>query len=126
MEKPLISCYRERADTQTIEDCRELMEAEGHDLEANAQVFAAFGNPIRTKILRLLQYRPGLCVCDLEDILGMSSPALSQHLRKLKTAHCVESEREGTLIRFYVRPDVAPLLTALRQPASAKPSAIPE
>jgi len=52
------------------------------------------------KILFLLKEENELCPCDLSDILGMSFPAVSQHLRKLKDGNLIEGRREGQTI-FY-------------------------
>ncbi|WP_425291189.1 ArsR family transcriptional regulator [Spirosoma linguale] len=41
------------------------------------------GNENRLKLIYLLKEEADLCVCDLSDILGMTIPAASQHLRKL-------------------------------------------
>jgi DNA-binding transcriptional ArsR family regulator len=41
-----------------------------------------------------------MCPCDLSDILGMTVPAISQHLRKLKDAGLVETNKVGQTI-FY-------------------------
>ncbi|WP_431217102.1 ArsR family transcriptional regulator [Puia sp. P3] len=45
---------------------------------------ALAGNEVRLKILHLLEEEKELCPCDLSDMLGMSIPAISQHLRKMK------------------------------------------
>jgi DNA-binding transcriptional ArsR family regulator len=43
-----------------------------------------------------------LCPCDLSDILGMSIPAVSQHLRKLKDGNIVETRKEGQTIYYFL------------------------
>ena len=59
------------------------------------------GNEVRLKILYLLEEENGgLCVCDISDILEMTVPAVSQHLKKLKVAGIIEPKREGQTI-FY-------------------------
>lgn len=57
-------------------------------------VFKALGEPTRIRIMRLLAHRP-MYVCELEFILGMSQPRISQHLKILKHADIVDDEREG-------------------------------
>lgn len=56
--------------------------------------FKALGEPTRLTILRLLVERE-LCVCDLEEILQMSQPRISQHLKVLKQAGLVTERREA-------------------------------
>ncbi len=57
--------------------------------------FKALGEPTRLRIIRLLAQEE-LCVCELEEILKMSQPRISQHLRVLKQARLVTERREGT------------------------------
>ncbi len=56
--------------------------------------FKALGEPTRLKILRLLAEQE-LCVCELEEILEMSQPRVSQHLKVLKQAGLVKERREA-------------------------------
>ncbi|MGB9867123.1 MAG: ArsR/SmtB family transcription factor [Bacillota bacterium] len=55
---------------------------------------AALGQETRFKILKLLTLGP-LCVCEIEEALQMSEPAVSQHLRILRNAGLIEQTREG-------------------------------
>ena len=59
-----------------------------------SEVFKALSDETRTRILYLLAARE-LCVCDLADILGMTLPAVSHHLRLLRTMRLVKFRREG-------------------------------
>lgn len=56
--------------------------------------FKAVAEPTRLKILRLLVEQE-LCVCDLEEVLQISQPRISQHLRVLKQAGLVGDRKEG-------------------------------
>ncbi|HZK44466.1 MAG TPA: metalloregulator ArsR/SmtB family transcription factor [Syntrophomonadaceae bacterium] len=56
--------------------------------------FKAIGEPTRLKILRLL-VEEDLCVCDIEEVLQMSQPRISQHLKVLKQAGLVGDRKEG-------------------------------
>ena len=55
-------------------------------------VFKAIGEPTRIKIIRLLSHKP-MFVCELEAVLDMSQPRISQHLKILKHASIVEDAR---------------------------------
>lgn len=57
-----------------------------------AEHFKLLGDKSRLTMLALLKERP-LCVCDFVDLIGMSQPGVSQHLRKLKNAKCLMSTR---------------------------------
>jgi DNA-binding transcriptional ArsR family regulator len=47
-----------------------------------------------------LEEEKELCPCDLADILGMSIPAVSQHLRKLKDGNIVQTRKERQTIYY--------------------------
>lgn len=57
-------------------------------------LFKALGEPTRLKIIKLLADRE-LCVCDLEEIMQISQPRISQHLKVLKQAGLVTERKEG-------------------------------
>lgn len=57
-------------------------------------VFKALGEPTRLKIIKLLAERE-LCVCDLEEVMQISQPRISQHLKVLKHAGLVNERKEG-------------------------------
>ena len=44
--------------------------------------------------------RDRLCPCDIADILEMSVPAVSQHIRKMKDAEIITSRREGQTLYY--------------------------
>ncbi len=58
-----------------------------------AQVLSS---PTRLRLVKLVQAEE-LCVCELAFLLGVSQPAVSQHLAKLRAAGLVVERREGTL-----------------------------
>ena len=67
-----------------------------------AQVLAS---PTRLKLLKLIQ-ADELCVCELALLLGVSQPAISQHLAKLREAELVVERRDGAM-SLYRAADVA-------------------
>lgn len=60
----------------------------------------AVKDPTRFQIVLLLYSYEQFCVCDLANILGISSSAVSQHLRKLRDMEIVSSSRVKQTI-FY-------------------------
>ncbi len=56
-------------------------------------------------MLYLLETEKELCPCDLADILGISIPAVSQHLRKLKDGSIVETRKVGQTIFYSLTQD---------------------
>jgi arsenate reductase/ArsR family transcriptional regulator len=59
----------------------------------------AAGDPTRTRILKLLQ-GGGLCVCQVQAILGLAPSTVSKHLAILRLAGLVEDRREGKWIEY--------------------------
>lgn len=64
-----------------------------------SEIFKVLGDETRTKILYLLANNR-LCVCDIADIMEMSLPAISHHLRLLKAFRLVRYEREGKMVYY--------------------------
>lgn len=64
-----------------------------------ADLFKAFGDPTRLRILYTLS-EGELCVCDIADSLSMTQSAISHQLRILKEKHLVKARRDGKTI-FY-------------------------
>ena len=72
-----------------------------------AQVFKALGDPVRLRLFSLVASHEGgeACVCDISDV-GVSQPTVSHHLKKLKAAGLLTSERRGTWVYYRVEPSV--------------------
>lgn len=92
------SCIRQKADAKQIYRCKEKVEELYDGLDYLSKGLELSGNKVRLKILYLLYEEKRLCVCDLSDILGMTIPAVSQHLRKLRDRNMIASEREAQTI----------------------------
>ena len=103
-------CIRIDRDSSQIERCKDHIHEVNSSLTEMAQILALAGNEVRLKILLLLQAEQKLCVCDLGEILDMKIPAVSQHLRKMKDARMVYTQREGTVIFYYHSPQMKPKL----------------
>lgn len=93
-------CSRIFADKVQIENCKEIVQKNSVAFNQLSDLLALAGNEVRLKILFLLEEENELCPCDIADILEMSIPAISQHLRKLKDGGIVETRRVGQTI-FY-------------------------
>lgn len=96
-------CIRVFADQAQIGECKNKLKANANSLSQLGKVLELAGNEVRLKILYLLEEENELCPCDLSDILGMSIPAVSQHLRKMKDGNIIESRREGQTIYYSLR-----------------------
>jgi len=74
--------------------------------ERIASIAKALGDPIRLQLVDVLRRHAGkVCVCELVPLFDVSQPTLSHHLRKLREAGIVASERRGLWAYYYVVPD---------------------
>ena len=94
------TCIRLFADHQQISNCKGKLKTAQRSFASLSNILALAGNEVRLKIVYLLEEENELCPCDLADILGMSIPAVSQHLRKLKDGNIVETRKEGQTIYY--------------------------
>jgi len=107
------SCIRLFADQEQISLCKAMLQKNEAAFKRLAQVYALAGNDARLKILYLLEQETELCPCDLSDILQMTVPAVSQHLRKLKDANLVRIRKEAQTIYYSIIPDQAEIINKL-------------
>ncbi len=98
-----VKCIRLFADEAQINECKKKLKANTRSLSQLSKVLELAANEVRLKILYLLEEEEQLCPCDLSDILGMSIPAVSQHLRKLKDGNIIESRRDGQTIYYSLK-----------------------
>ena len=96
-------CIRLFADEAQISEFKKKLRANTKSLSQLIKVLELAANEVRLKILYLLEEEEQLCPCDLSDILGMSIPAVSQHLRKLKDGNIIESRRDGQTIYYSLK-----------------------
>jgi DNA-binding transcriptional ArsR family regulator len=94
------TCIRLLADPVQIRQCRQDVEGRKEAFRKLSSVLSLAGSEVRLKILYLLASEKELCPCDLSDILQMSVPSISQHLRKMKDGGLIQSRRVGQTI-FY-------------------------
>ncbi|HEY4450751.1 MAG TPA: metalloregulator ArsR/SmtB family transcription factor [Solirubrobacteraceae bacterium] len=70
-----------------------------------AEVAKALGDPVRLQLVDVLRRHAGkVCVCELVPLFDISQPTLSHHLKKLREAGIVDSERQGLWAYYYVIP----------------------
>jgi ArsR family transcriptional regulator len=90
------------------------------DAERAAGMFKALGDPVRLRLFSNIASAEGgeACVCDIQDV-GVSQPTVSHHLRKLREAGLLESERRGTWVYYRVATGVLATMAQLLAPADA-------
>jgi ArsR family transcriptional regulator len=71
-----------------------------------ALVFKALGDPVRLRLVSLIGARLGgeVCVCDLTSAFDLTQPTISHHLRVLREAGLIDSERRGTWVYYRLVP----------------------
>lgn len=113
------TCIRLFADPVQIQTCRKSILNAENSFTRLAQVLNLAGNEVRLKILFLLDQETELCPCDLSDILGMTVPAISQHLRKLKDADLIQFRKAGQTIFYSLKTErsdiIKPLFSHIQQ-----------
>src|ERR1700680_5207220 len=71
-----------------------------------AEVAKALGDPVRLQLVDVLRKHAGkVCVCELVPLFDLSQPTVSHHLKVLRLAGIVGSERHGLWAYYYVIPD---------------------
>ena len=71
-----------------------------------AAVAKALGDPVRLQLVDVLRKHAGkVCVCELVALFDLSQPTVSHHLRVLREAGVVGSERQGLWAYYFVIPD---------------------
>jgi ArsR family transcriptional regulator len=66
----------------------------------------ALADPIRLQLVDVLRKHAGkVCVCELVPLFDVSQPTLSHHLKVLRDAGIVDSERRGLWAYYYVNPE---------------------
>ncbi|MEU1087648.1 ArsR/SmtB family transcription factor [Streptomyces sp. NPDC005576] len=91
------------------------------EAQTASRMFKALGDPVRLRLFSAVASHEGgeACVCDISDV-GVSQPTVSHHLKKLKEAGLLASERRGTWVYYRVEPSVlAGMGRLLATPAAA-------
>lgn len=67
-----------------------------------AEFFAALSDPTRLAMVALLRRHGELCVCEIQDILGVTQSRASRHLRTLRQAGLLDGRRIGAWVHYRV------------------------
>jgi ArsR family transcriptional regulator len=80
-----------------------------------ADVAKALGDPVRLQLMSMIASAPDgeICVCDLTPAFELSGPTISHHLKTLREAGLVDSDRRGTWVYYRARPAIMRQLAAL-------------
>ena len=88
-------------------------DVERRQAERMAEVAKALGDPIRLQLVDVLRKHAGkVCVCELTPLFDIEQPTVSHHLKVLRAAGIVDSERRGLWAYYYVVPNALKELRA--------------
>src|ERR687890_2665411 len=81
-------------------------DVEREQAERMAAVAKALADPVRLQLVDVLRKHAGMvCVCELVPLFDLSQPTVSHHLKVLRDAGIVDSERRGLWAYYYVTPE---------------------
>ncbi|MGM0398099.1 MAG: ArsR/SmtB family transcription factor [Halobacteriota archaeon] len=89
---------RFRVDAETMARLQSAVET---DVDERVTVCKALADERRMQILRLLDTTE-LCVCDLVEIFDVEYSKLSYHLKQLRDAGLVSTDREGNYVTYHL------------------------
>ncbi len=93
-------------------------------LEGLSRIFKVLGDETRARIVYALAQADRLCVCDIAQIVGLSLPAVSHHLRLLRELDIARARKEGKMVFYSLADDHVALL--VRQAAEHANEANPK
>jgi len=70
-------------------------------MKAFTKVMKALSDPNRVKIAKMLQHK-AMCVCEIQEALGISQPSVSKHLRILGEADLVDYRKDGLWVNYFL------------------------
>lgn len=106
-------CTRVVADENQLRQCKVELATAEEEIRELSNILSLAGNEVRFKILFLLGQEGQMCPCDLSDVLDMSMPAISQHLRKMKDKDLIRYKKVGQTIFYSLNEDHADLMNLL-------------
>ena len=88
-----------------------------------AQVFKALGDPVRLRLVSLIGAHQGgeACVCDLTSAFDLTQPTISHHLKVLREAGIIGSERRGTWVYYWLVPAALERMSSLLSLPAGRP-----
>jgi ArsR family transcriptional regulator len=94
-------------------------------VDRDVQLLQALGHPTRLAIVRELTETSEVCACDFTTCCDVLQPTVSHHLKILRDAGVIESERRGTSIYYRLVPEAPDRLRALAGEMGGAPQMIP-
>ena len=70
------------------------------NLKKITKILKALADESRIRIVALLKERNVLCVCEITEIIGLSQPTISSHLKKLQDAEVITYSKDGLWVNY--------------------------
>lgn len=67
----------------------------------NTKIFKVLSDNSRLRILKMLQAK-SLCVCEIQDVLGLAASTVSKHLSILRETGFITEEKDGKWVNFSI------------------------
>jgi ArsR family transcriptional regulator len=98
--------------------CEPLSAGEAEEMSV---LLKAIADPVRLRLVSLIACHEGgeACVCDLTGAFDLTAPTISHHLKVLREAGLIGSQRRGTWVYYWINPGVLARLSALLGPRAA-------
>jgi len=71
-------------------------------LEKITKILKALSDENRIRIICLLKTKKDSCVCELREVIGLSQPTVSSHLKILENAGLISYRKEGQWVNYYI------------------------
>ena len=69
------------------------------EVDMTVDTLEAVASPVRLRIATALLIEP-LCMCELMELIGISGPALTHHLKKLESTDLIEPTKRGRFVEY--------------------------
>jgi ArsR family transcriptional regulator, arsenate/arsenite/antimonite-responsive transcriptional repressor len=88
-------------------------DVEREQAQRMAAIAKAIADPVRLQLVDVLRKHAGkVCVCELVPLFDLAQPTISHHLRVLRDAGLIQSEKRGLWAYYYVLPGTLDELAA--------------
>jgi len=77
-------------------------------LKKITKILKALSDESRVRIVNLLQAKKGVCVCEITEIINLSQPTISSHLKKLEEAGIIIFIKDGLWVNYYLNDAMDP------------------
>lgn len=94
-------------------------------IDPDVRLFQALADPTRLAIVRELAGAPEVCACDFTMCCDVRQPTVSHHLKILREAGVVETERRGTQIYYRLAAGASERLRSFALELGGAPQLIP-